>query len=100
MTISTINENCSCCERPEDNRHHFFIAASLERYGLLHLFALELMPYPIQAMDFIQVVVILWQGPSQATTGIIFSIMWCLWKTHNNHKFNSLNWSVARGKSH
>jgi hypothetical protein len=43
-----------------------------------------------------QIAAILQQGPSQATTGTIFSIMWCLWKACNDHRFNSLNWSVPR----
>jgi hypothetical protein len=43
-----------------------------------------------------QIAAILQQGPSQATTGTIFSIMWCLWKACNDHRFNSLNWLVPR----
>ena len=36
------------------------------------------------------------QRPSQATAGMIFSIMWCLWKARNDHRFNKCNWTVTR----
>jgi hypothetical protein len=38
---------------PETTNIFSLIAASLGRYALLHLLALELMPYPRQAMNFI-----------------------------------------------
>jgi len=43
-----------------------------------------------------QIMTILQQGPSQATAGMIFSIMWCLWKSRNDHRFNNIHWSPAR----
>jgi hypothetical protein len=27
---------------------------------------------------------------------MIFSIMWCVLKAHNDHRFNDINWSVSR----
>jgi hypothetical protein len=27
---------------------------------------------------------------------MIFSIMWCLWKARNDHRFNKTNWTVTR----
>ena len=30
------------------------------------------------------------------TAGIIFSIMWCLWKARNDHRFNNVHWTTSR----
>ena len=27
---------------------------------------------------------------------MIFSIMWCLWKSQNDHRFNNKDWPIAR----
>jgi hypothetical protein len=43
-----------------------------------------------------QIAIILKEGSSQATAGMIFSILCCLWKAQNDHRFNNIQWSVMK----
>jgi hypothetical protein len=85
------------CGRPEDDKHLFFDCS----FARVVWFA---SPVSLRADALLQaghglrsqIAAILQQGPSQATAGTTFSIMWCLWKARNDHRFNSLNWLVPR----
>jgi hypothetical protein len=67
---------------------YFLVAALLGRSGLLRPLALaDALPQTDHGLHS-QITAILQQGPSQATAGMIFSIMRCLWKARNDHRFN------------
>jgi len=93
--IAAVDDTCSRCGRTEDDNHlfYFLVAALLGRSGLLRPLALaDALPQTDHGLHS-QITAILQQGPSQATAGMIFSIMWCLWKARNDHRFNkSIRW--------
>ena len=95
--ILTVDEHCSRCERPEDDKHLFFDCSFARAVWFASPIGLraDALPQAGHGLHF-QIAAILQQGPSQATIGIIFSIMWCLWKARNDHRFNTLNWLLAR----
>lgn len=77
--ISTIDENCSCCGRPEDDKHLFFDCSFTRAVWFASPIGLraDALPQSRHGLHS-QVAAILQRGPSQTTAGTIFSIMWCL----------------------
>ena len=95
--IPSIDETCSRCGRIE-NENHIFFECSFARavwFGSALGLRADALPSSGHGLH-IQVATILQQGQSLSTTGLIFSIMWCLWKSRNDHRFNNAHWSVAR----
>jgi len=95
--IPSIDETCSRCGRIE-NENHIFFECSFARavwFGSVLGLRADALPSSGHGLH-IQVATILQQGQSLSTTGLIFSIMWCLWKSRNDHRFNNAHWSVAR----
>lgn len=95
--IPTISENCSRCGNLEDEKHLFFDCSYARAVWFaspigLKTDALSSSGHGIHT----KIATILQQGPSHATTGMIFSIMRCLWKSRNDHRFNNMNWSIPR----
>ena len=74
--IWTIDENCSRCGRPEDDKHLFFDCSFARAVWFASPIGLraDALPQAGHGLHF-QIAAILQQGPSQATTGIIFSIV-------------------------
>jgi len=95
--IPSVHEACSRCGNIEDEKHLFFECSFARAVWFASSIGLRVDALPSSERGLhIQIATILQQGPSQATTGMIFSIMWCLWKARNDLRFNNLNWSIDR----
>ena len=95
--ISAINENCSRCGNLEDEKHLFFECSYARAVWFASSIGLRTDALSSSGCGIhTQIATILQQGQSQASAGMIFSIMWCLWKSRNDHRFNNKDWPIAR----
>ena len=79
--ISKINETCSRCGGVENEVHLFFECSYARAVWFASMIGIRAHTLPSSGHGVhMQIMTILQQGPSQATAGMIFSIMWCLWK--------------------
>jgi len=95
--IPAVDDKCSRCGSPGDDNHLFFGCNFARAVWFASPIGLRADALPQTGHELhSQITTILQQGPSQATAGMIFSIMWCLWKARNDHRFNKSNWTVTR----
>lgn len=90
--IPSVEETCSRCGVIENEAHLFFEC----RFAMAVWFAstLGLRTHALPSFGrgiHLQIISIMQQAPSQATTNLFFSIMWCLWKSRNDHRFNRIS---------
>jgi hypothetical protein len=95
--IPWVHEACSRCGNIEDEKHLFFECSFARAVWFASSIGLRANALPSSGRGLhIQIATILQQEPSQATIGMIFSIMWCLWKARNDLRLNNLNWSTDK----
>jgi hypothetical protein len=95
--IPSIEETCSRCGLVENEAHLFFECSFANAVWFASTLGLRTHALPSSGRGIhLQISSIMQQAPSQATANLIFSIMWCLWKSRNDHRFNKIFWSPLR----
>jgi len=95
--IHRIDEKCSRCGMVEDDNHLFFECSFARATWFASVLGLRTSNLPSSTSGLhVQIATLLQQGVPHVTAGIIFSIMWCLWKARNDHRFNNVHWTTSR----
>ena len=81
----------------EDDNHLFFECSFARATWFASVLGLRTSNLPSSTSGLhVQIATLLQQGVPHVTAGIIFSIMWCLWKVRNDHRFNNVHWTTSR----
>ena len=92
--IPSIAGTCSQYRLIENDAHLFFECSSVRAVWFASPVGLRTHALPTSGRGVhLQVTTLMRQAPNQATVNQIFSIMWCIWKSRNDHKFKGLNGS-------
>jgi hypothetical protein len=95
--IPAVSAICSRCSSTETEAHLFFECSFAKAVWLQSPLRLrsDALPQTNRGIHH-QLRYILQQQPTVATTSLVLSILWCLWKERDDHHFNDKHWTPTR----